>query len=148
MRNQLPQTRRRAWLPGLLLSMVLAPALSVQAAALVLESDSELASAGFYTLSWPQAAGAEVELEQAGVADFTDARVIYRGRDLGRVISGQVDGRYHYRLRRVAGGDWSTPVTVRVRHHPLSRALAFFGLGALVFLATLVLIVRGGRHHD
>jgi hypothetical protein len=40
---------------------------------------------------------------------------------------------------------WSEPVTVTVAHHPLSRAVAFFTVGALVFLATLGLIVRGAR---
>jgi len=74
--------------------------------------------------------------------------LIYKGPDRATVISGQADGTRVYRVREVGEGrvyPWSEPVTVTVAHHPLSRAVAFFTVGALVFLATLGLIVRGAR---
>ena len=37
----------------------------------------------------------------------------------------------------------SNPVKVQIQHHSLSRALLFFGLGAVVFLFTLVVVLRG-----
>ena len=72
--------------------------------------------------------------------------MLYRGADLATLRSGQPDGDYYYRIRALheAGpSPWSEAVHVEVRHHPLSRALTFLLLGAVVFLATLVLILHG-----
>ncbi|MBD3617962.1 MAG: fibronectin type III domain-containing protein [Chromatiales bacterium] len=110
-----------------------------------LESDSAVATAGYYRLSWQGEAGRFL-LEEATRADFADARVLYQGADLATLRSGQPDGDYYYRIRALheAGpSPWSEAVHVEVRHHPLSRALTFLLLGAIVFLATLVLILRG-----
>lgn len=110
-----------------------------------LESDSKVATAGYYQLSW-QGEAARFALEEATRPDFADARVLYQGADLATLRSGQPDGDYYYRIRALheAGpSPWSEAVHVEVRHHPLSRALTFLLLGAIVFLATLVLILRG-----
>lgn len=74
-------------------------------------------------------------------------RTIYTGPDRATLISGQADGSRVYRAGAL-GADgrvtaWSEPVTVKVAHHPLGRALGFFALGAVVFVATLLLIIRG-----
>jgi hypothetical protein len=125
-----------------------APLGAVQAAqaAPALETDSDVATAGFYQLSW-QAGEAPVafELQEATRPDFTDARVFYRGPDLATVLSGKPDGDYYYRIRSLDGAPspWSEPVHVEVKHHALSRALTFLALGAIVFIATVVLILRG-----
>ncbi|MCO6412426.1 MAG: hypothetical protein J5I92_06750 [Thiogranum sp.] len=67
------------------------------------------------------------------------------------LLSGLADGRRTYRAGEI-GIDgrviaWSDPVTVTVAHHTLGRALAFFGVGATVFFATLILILHGTRRY-
>jgi hypothetical protein len=84
-------------------------------------------------------------LEEATDADFSDAVVIYEGPDVARAISGKFDGVYHYRVQDA--GVWSESVTVAVQHHSLEKALAFLAVGAIVFLATAVLIVAGHLGH-
>jgi hypothetical protein len=43
----------------------------------------------------------------------------------------------------VSNGAFSNTVKVTVRHHPIERAIGYFAVGFVVFLATLLLIVRG-----
>ncbi len=114
-------------------------------AAVVLGSDTQVATAGYYQLHWtadtPQVT---IEFRTPG---SQRAHILYTGPDRATVISGQTDGTRIYRAGEVGPGGniiaWSKPVTVTVAHHPLSRALAFFAVGALVFLATVALIARG-----
>jgi len=129
-----------------------APLAAAQAAeaAPALESDSDVATAGFYQLSW-QAGEAPVafELQEATRPDFADAREFYRGPDLATVFSGQPNGDYYYRIRAIDGdtvSPWSDTVHVVVQHHSLARAFTFLALGAIVFIATVVLILRGEAH--
>ncbi|ADE15317.1 conserved hypothetical protein [Nitrosococcus halophilus Nc 4] len=127
---------------------------AVEAAPLVPElvSDSRTATAGFYHLKW-QGNGllaSSYELQEASDAGFTQPTTIYRGPDQATLISGRKNGQYFYRVRALDQGQptspWSSPVAVTVRHHPPARAFAFFAAGAVVFLATLVLIISGARH--
>jgi len=130
-------------LAGLLLAALLPPAAIAQAP--VLHSDSEVATAGYYQLGWQADAG-DFELVEATRPDFTDARLLYQGPDLATVLSGKPDGDYYYRIRALdadGASPWSEAVHVTVRHHPLARALTFLVLGAIVFVATLLLILRG-----
>lgn len=111
-------------------------------------SASPLASTdGVSVLSWQTTPpGQAVELQRSQNANFTDAETLYRGSDGASVITGLPDGSWSFRLRLVGQPSWSDPVTVEVQHHPLSRALGFFILGAVVFSATLGLILLGTRH--
>jgi hypothetical protein len=119
-----------------------------------LSSDTEVATAGFYRLEWqwegasPDTADA-FEVQESTRADFGNASALYRGPDLATVISGRRDGTRYYRVRATGEGAprgvWSNVVKVQTAHHPLSRALAFFAAGALVFSLTLALILRGSR---
>jgi len=112
--------------------------------AATLESDTTVATAGFFQLKWE--VDGPVRLVESETADFLGARTIYLGADAARVISGKPDGEWYYRLEKPQTGErLSDPVLVQVRHHSLRRALSFFGLGALVFVATLGLIVFGSR---
>lgn len=145
-----------AWLdrPTLALSLLIAsgPALAGEALPLAppaLSADSAVATAGYYRLSWayPDAADSPAfELQESPTADFAAAEIVYHGPDRATTHSGRADGDYHFRVRALADGSasgWSAPVTVQVRHHSLLRAGLFFALGALVFVATLGLILRG-----
>lgn len=109
-----------------------------------LQSSLAESNEGYFQLTWQ--ADTPVRLVESVRGDFTDARVLYEGSDTARVVSGKPDGRWFYRLEAIASdAPISDAVTVTVAHHPLRRALTFFGIGALVFLATLGLIVFGGR---
>jgi outer membrane usher protein FimD/PapC len=119
----------------------------VPTAAPRLEADTSLATAGYYQLSWT-ADASEVKIEESAGHNAV-ANLVYEGPDRATLLSGLADGRRTYRAGAI-GADgsviaWSEPVTVTVDHHPLSRALTFFAIGAIVFFATLVLIISGAR---
>jgi hypothetical protein len=111
-----------------------------------LTSDSDVASAGFFQLSWKTDAQ-RVELQEATNPGFRNAKTFYIGPDRASVISGKPNGSWYYRVRALdpEQGGWSEPVTVLVDHHDLSRALMFLFVGVIVFVATVVMILRGGR---
>lgn len=121
----------------------------------VLTTDSTLATAGYYQLSWqPGLTGASnkkhiYQLQQSHHSNFSQAKTLYRGPDLASVISGQMDGVYYYRVRYSDHNGiispWSATQAVQVQHHTLSRALLFFIAGALVFLGLLIFILTGAR---
>ena len=113
-----------------------------------LHASPTVSSDGVIQLHWALG-GRRVELQRATRGDFAHALTLYRGTDSASLRSGLADGRYFFRLRALTSdgrpGPWSTPLAVRVAHHSALRAWAMFGLGALVFLATLGLILWGGR---
>ena len=102
---------------------------------------------GEYRLTWVDVAGQEVVLEESTSDDFAGARVLYQGVDAATVVSGRLDGVFHYRLRLADGDSWSAPVAVQVTHHSAAEAFGFLALGGVVFLATAILIVAGHRAH-
>jgi len=120
--------------------------------AVELESDTDVATAGYYQLKW-QATDTDVrfQIEEADNPAFDDAHELYLGRDRATVVTGRSDGTYYYRARIVAvdgsPGSWSDTVKVEIDHHPLSRALGFFSVGAIVFIAILVAILIGNRRY-
>jgi hypothetical protein len=132
----------------LLLCALLLASPGVALAAPSLETDTPLATAGYYQLQWDGADASDHELQESLHADFSDPVTLYRGADRATMLTGRPDGEYHYRLRALhqdGPGPWSQTLRVEVRHHPLSRALLFFAMGALVFLATLAAILAGNR---
>ncbi len=126
-----------------MLALALTTPLGAAAQSLQLEADTDVATAGYYQLRWSSTS--PVVLEEAQTAEFASPRVIYRGSDGARVMSGKPDGELYYRVRNSDGDARSNVVKVTVRHHSLERAFAFFALGATVFIATLLLIVSGAR---
>jgi hypothetical protein len=114
-----------------------------------LSSDHEIATAGFFQLSW-EADAKRVELQEASSLAFREPTTLYIGPDSKSVISGKPNGSWYYRVRALNVHDqnlqasaWSEPVTVLVAHHDLSRALMFLSLGIIVFIGIVVVIVRG-----
>lgn len=137
--------RITAFVSVMLLWLLPAAASPARTAPPRLDSDADIATAGYFRLSWETIAG-RVELQEATDARFRDARTDYIGPDRAAVISGKPDGTWYYRVRAADGsraGPWSEPVAVTVKHHTLHRALVFFGLGVAVFLTTLLMVVRG-----
>ncbi|SEQ49052.1 hypothetical protein SAMN05421693_13615 [Ectothiorhodospira magna] len=116
-----------------------------------LDVSTQMARAGYYQLRWglEGADGTLYRLEESRYDDFRQVRVLYEGADRATVISGRSDGIFHYRVRAtVADGGhspWSEPLMVTVAHHSLGQALTLFLTGAVVFLATIALIVTGRK---
>jgi 4-amino-4-deoxy-L-arabinose transferase-like glycosyltransferase len=110
-----------------------------------------LSNDGRVVVSWELPSDGQVHIQQDRGGDFKTSSTLYRGNDSASVITGLADGDYHYRgrLERPDGtySDWSQRVTITVAHHSLPRALFFFLLGLVVFVATLLLIILGARRH-
>ena len=109
---------------------------------------------GYARLSWSGlspdslAVGWRYEVQQDRQATFGQPRRLYLGTDVATFLSGLPNGTYYHRVRLVqpeAGqaGPWSASHRLEVRHHPLSLAAWLAGLGALVFVLTLVVVVHG-----
>jgi hypothetical protein len=85
-----------------LLSVVVLP-LPALATNIQLQSDSDVATAGFYRLFWSmdnnaQMTEVEYQLQSSSDAQLSQAHIVYQGPDLARVVSGQSDGDYYYRI--------------------------------------------------
>lgn len=121
---------------------------TVHAEPISLTSSDTVATAGYYQLRWhPDKPGSQFLLYESSSKDFITSRLVYRGTDLATVISGRADDVYFYRVSSVNDNPaTSNTVKVTVRHHPLSLAIQFFMVGAMVFLATLILIITGYRN--
>jgi hypothetical protein len=124
------------------------------ASSIELKSDSSLATAGYYQLtwSWPEApAGINYELEElSSTKSGNNSHDVYFGPDLASVISGKPNGTYRYLVSAIAADHkivaQSNPLEVVVKHHSLIRAISIFILGALVFMAILFVILRESKN--
>lgn len=113
-------------------------------------TNSEIATAGFYQLRWnSENYTGNWQLQESQNADLENLSVLYRGPDLARVISGKPDGVYYYRVvaETTSAPRMSNIIQVTVAHHSLRNAIIFFAVGALIFLAILISILRGNRKH-
>ena len=113
----------------------------------VLNSNKDVAKAGFFKLTWQEELGA-VEIEEAMNPNFTVPNKLYPGSDSATVISGKPNGEWYYRARLMDEGQvgsWGETTRVTVEHHPLSRALFFFFSGLIMFITTCWLVIRGER---
>ncbi len=103
---------------------------------------------GYIGLSWDsEAEGGIFELQESTSVDFESYRVVYKGPDLATFVSGLENGQYFYRVRRNDGA-WSSPIELQVKHHTLQLAFSLFGLGALVFVLTAWVIIKGTREQS
>jgi hypothetical protein len=106
----------------------------------------ELSDTGAYRIAWPDAPveeGQTVRVEENGA-------LLYEGIEDATTVSGRPAGQYIYRVGVVdSAGDPSWLESCRVTVSPPSLGLAFslFGVGLLVFAATLLVVVRGHRAH-
>lgn len=116
--------------------------------------DSSFTQSGSFKLSWNIKDSVLAnnlvlfELHQSHQSDFDSVIVLYQGSDLASYISGLAEGTYHYRVRSMLESDtsdWSDPITVVVKHHSLQLAFLLFGIGAIVFLSTVIVVVRGSK---
>lgn len=102
---------------------------------------------GHIRLAWEgeRAPGeAEYEVQQADNEHFNNARAIYQGPDLATFVSGLENGTYYYRIRS-GEGEWSDTLLVEVRHPSLRLTFLLLGIGAVVFLLTAGIVIKGAR---
>lgn len=98
---------------------------------------------GHVRLQWVSIApDAVYEVQQSVTPYFEDPKAIYKGPDLATFVSGLNDGIYYYRFR-ANDGDWSDTVTLTVKHYSLQLAFTLSGLGAIVFLLTVLVVLKG-----
>lgn len=71
-------------------------------------------------------------------------RPVYNGSGDGIFLSGLADGEYALELVGESGAK-AAPLALLVTHQSLSQALWLAGLGGLVFLLTVIVILRGTR---
>lgn len=123
---------------------------SATAGTLTLHSDTDTATAGYFQLNWQSNIPTDgFALYESMYEDFSHASLVYRGSDLGTVISGKPDAVYYYRVtRQQPPVITSNTIHVTVRHHSLRTAFYFFTIGAIVFIATLLLILYGHRQEQ
>lgn len=106
-------------------------------------SDGPLQSdAGYFMVEWTADEPITLEIDEAG--DARKARALYSGKNHALFVSGLADGEYTLNLRG-SDGAVSDTLTLAVAHQSLNRALWLVGLGALVFLFTVITILRGVR---
>lgn len=117
-----------------------------------LTSDTDVATAGYYQLHWKgDVNNAVYRVLESSTPLFDDSRMIYQGPDLARVMSGKPNGKYYYRVVELQDGNpvsVSNTLSVKVQLHSLTKALSFFAIGAVVFLATLFLVLKGNKITD
>lgn len=111
----------------------------------LLKTNTDLSTAGYFQLNWDSPeSGTNYQLQQASDPSFSSYKPIYEGDNTASVLSGLSDGFYHFRVLDEQGVA-SNIVTVRVQHHSLEKAIAFFSLGAVMFLILLTVLVASNR---
>lgn len=120
--------------------------LSTTINAIELKSNTNVANAGYYQLSWEVTDQTAVLVEESQSEAFHIVNEIYQGNDTSTAISGKPNGDYYYRAKSIDSANWSETVRVSVEHHPLSRAFLFFFLGLAVFASTCFVIIRNYKN--
>lgn len=137
-------------LQALLLTLAAMAPVSVNAEApFTITASPSHSNDGKVVVSWQTPALGQVHIQQDRNHKFETPTTRYIGHDGASVVTGLVDGAYHYRGRLEAPdgthSQWSPIVKVTVEHHSLARAISFFLVGLVVFVATLLLIIVGAR---
>jgi hypothetical protein len=107
---------------------------------LELTCPSKPSDTGAYTLRW----SGPRRPEEASFRLTENDRLLYEGPALATTVSGRLEGRYSYTLE-MTGGSGSDSCVVQVQPPSISTAMFLFFLGLGVFLASLILIIRGHR---
>ncbi|HLS29701.1 MAG TPA: hypothetical protein VK021_02470 [Flavobacteriaceae bacterium] len=102
---------------------------------------------GIVKLHWshPESDAQKFELQQSTSTDFKDFSSVYEGNDPATFISGLENGTYYYRVYHPSTKTYSDTLSVKVEHHSLWLAFTMLGLGGLVFIFTVVELIRGTR---
>jgi len=111
-----------------------------------LSVDTPLSAEGYFVLSWDnaQSVSSAINLLQSNTPAFVESRTRDIPANGSVTITGLADGDYYFRLQDGVSL-LSNTVQVRVAHHSLGRAFAFFSVGALVFGILIISIVTGRK---
>lgn len=111
--------------------------------------DTSNTDQGIIKLNWehPDSDFQEFELQQSNSSDFHNFSSVYKGSDLATFISGLEDGTYYYRVFHPPTEAYSKSLSIEVKHHPLSLAFTMLSIGALVFISTLIVLIKGSRQN-
>ncbi|MFN6944663.1 MAG: hypothetical protein ACK4ND_06925 [Cytophagaceae bacterium] len=99
---------------------------------------------GHIKLQWDATDHAIVEVQKSQTPNFSDFSIVYKGIDRASFISGLDNGLHYFRVREVDSG-WSPTLTLEVKHQSLKLAFILFSMGALVFLLTVFVVVKGAK---
>ncbi|MAR90691.1 MAG: hypothetical protein CML06_07390 [Pseudomonadales bacterium] len=123
--------------------MVQAPAVCA-ANPVHLEASAQKVSEGFISLNWNEFSGqAPIRLQVSERSQWTRPLRELSLTGQTRVhLSGFPDGTFNARLVDAGGQVLSNTVQFRVQHRDLGLAGALFALGALLFLALVVTLIR------
>lgn len=115
----------------------------------VLAVSSDLSQEGFLTLSWQKVPSLSntSELQVGGDSEFHDLiRVVPLNVQVVEKsqihISGLTDGVYYARLTTGGGDPLTDVVRFEVQHRELGTALLIFFIGAALFVALIVVVLR------
>lgn len=122
------------------LFIILSPAL--QAAEFRAEKSQIDSNDGHLKLEWDAPDDVKVEVQKSDSKDFKNPSVLYKGIDRASFISGLENGDHFFRIRE-EGGSWSPTLTIHVKHQSLQLAFILFALGAVVFILTVLVVVKG-----
>lgn len=127
--------------------LLFSPLLARSAIPILTIDNSSNPDQGIVKLNWelPQSDAQEFELQQSTFSDFSTFTSIYKGSDLATFISGLDNGTYYYRVFHPSSLSYSASIHIEVEHHPLSLAFIMLGLGAIVFILTLGVLIKGAR---
>lgn len=93
------------------------------------------------------------EIQQSFDADFSSAEMRDPGRDRAMFVSGLPEGSNYFRVRAIdiegegAPGAWSEPVIVVVDYPDRNLVTGLFGVGLVVFIATVGSVIVGHLRH-
>lgn len=101
-------------------------------------------TAGYLTLSWADSGASKPYKLQQQIGDG-EWQTIYEGIDTATTLTGLSNGNYRFRINTsdpatVDDELWSEPLSVEIAHHSLTKALAFFISGLIVFITLLWLL--------
>lgn len=113
-----------------------------------LNSNTDVATAGYFQLSWrADLQTAPYVLQQSQSPSFSNPKTRYQGTDTATVLSGVPDGTYHFRVLDKTGTA-SNSISVEVKHHSLEKAFGFFTLGALMFVILIAVLITASRKEE
>lgn len=115
---------------------------ALQAAEFRAEKNQIDSNDGHLKLEWDAPDNIKVEVQKSESKDFENPTVIYKGIDRASFISGLENGDHFFRVKE-EGGSWSSTLTIHVKHQSLQLAFTLFTLGAVVFILTVLVVVKG-----
>ena len=112
-------------------------------AEILLSSDTDTSTEGYFVLSWQSDTASPLYLQQALTENFTDVKTFLLTATGSITLTGLTDGEYFYRID--SGPEQSNVISIVVAHHSLGKAFTFFFLGLALFSILLVTILLGHK---